>query len=124
MKAVIVDIDGVVLHDNDALPGARELVDWLAAGPHRFLFLTNYPSMTPADLRQRFLSAGLDVGEKHFYTSAMATAEFLHDQAGDRRRVFVVGEGALLQALTDTGFVITDDAPDYVVLGETTSFNF
>ena len=50
MKAVIVDIDGVVLHDNTALPGAPELVEWLVGSGRPFLFLTNYPSMTPADL--------------------------------------------------------------------------
>ena len=125
MKAVIVDIDGVVLHDNTALPGAHELVEWLVGSGCRFLFLTNYPSMTPIDLQARFLGAGLQVPHRHFYTSAMATAEFLHDQAGDRRKVYVVGEGALVDALCAAGFDLTEEeTADYVVLGETTSFNF
>lgn len=124
MKAVIVDIDGVILHDDTALPGAKELVDWLAGSGLPFLFLTNYPSMTPADLQHRFRGAGLEVPDTHFYTSAMATAEFLHDQAGDRRKVYVVGEGALVHALYQAGFTITEQAADYVVLGETSSFNF
>lgn len=125
MKAVIVDIDGVVLHDNTALPGAAELVEWLVGSGLPFLFLTNYPSMTPADLQERFRGAGLSVPHRHFYTSAMATAEFLHDQAGDRRKVYVVGEGALVDALCAAGFNLTEEEnADYVVLGETTSFNF
>jgi NagD protein len=125
MKAAIVDIDGVVLHDDTALPGARELVEWLVGSGRRFLFLTNYPSMSPADLQGRFLAAGLHVPHRHFYTSAMATAEFLHDQAGDRRKVYVVGEGALVDALCAAGFNLTEEEnADYVVLGETTSFNF
>jgi NagD protein len=124
-KAVIIDIDGVVLHDDAALPGAPELVEWLVGGAGLpFLFLTNYPSMTPADLRDRFLRAGLRVPERHFYTSAMATAEFLHDQAGDRRKVHVVGEAPLVDALSKAGFTLVDEDADYVVLGETTSFNF
>jgi NagD protein len=103
VKALIVDIDGVVLQDDDALPGAHELVARLVASADRlpFLFLTNYPSQTPADLRDRFRAAGIDVDVpvKHFYTSAIATAEFLNDQAGDRRKAFVIGEGALVHAL-------------------------
>ena len=124
MKAVIVDIDGVILHDDAALPGAAELVAWLTGSGKPFLFLTNYPSMTPSDLANRFRGAGLEVPDKHFYTSAMATAEFLHDQAGDRKKVYVVGEGALVHALYQAGFTLTEQGADYVVLGETTSFNF
>lgn len=124
MKALICDIDGVVLHDNRALPGAAELVAWALGRGLPTLFLTNYPSQTPADLRNRMLAAGLDIPAACFYTSAMATAEFLDDQAGDLRKVFVIGEGALVHALYDAGFTMTDIDPDYVVLGETSSFHF
>jgi NagD protein len=128
MKALIVDIDGVVLQDDTALPGANELVGRLVASGERlpFLFLTNYPSQTPADLRDRFRAAGIevDVPVKHFYTSAIATAEFLNDQAGDRRKVFVIGEGALVHALYQAGFTLTDTDADFVVLGETRSYSF
>jgi NagD protein len=127
-KALICDIDGVVLQDEVALPGARELVARLVASADRlpFLFMTNYPSQTPADLRERLLGSGIDVDvpEKHFYTSAIATAEFLHDQSGDRRKVYVIGEGALVHALYQAGFILTDNDADFVVLGETRSYSF
>jgi NagD protein len=126
MKAVICDIDGVVLRDETALPGATELVRALLAREAPCLFLTNYPSQTPGDLRERFLQAGIgvDVPARHFYTSAIATAEFLNEQAGDRRKAFVVGEGALVHALYEAGFTLTSGEADYVVLGETRSFGF
>jgi NagD protein len=128
VKALIVDIDGVVLQDDAALPGADELVARLVGAAERlpFLFLTNYPSQTPADLALRFRGAGIstDVPVKHFYTSAIATAEFLHDQAGDRRRAFVIGEGALVHALYQAGFTLTETDADFVVLGETRSYGF
>ena len=126
MKALICDIDGVVLQDEKALPGSRELVDHLVHGSLPFLFLTNFPSQTPADLADRFRAAGIgiDVPEKHFYTSASATAEFLSDQAGDRRKVFVIGEGALIHALYQAGFTLTENDADFVVLGETRSYSF
>lgn len=126
MKAVICDIDGVVLRDETALPGGTELVRALLRRDAPCLFLTNYPSQTPGDLRERFLQAGIgvDVPARHFYTSAIATAEFLNEQAGDRRKAFVVGEGALVHALYEAGFTLTSSEADYVVLGETRSFGF
>jgi NagD protein len=124
VKAVVCDIDGVILKDDRALPGAHEFVASLLSGVRAFVFLTNYSSQTPADIRERFLRVGLDVPADRFYTSAMATAEFLNGQAGDKRRAYVVGERALVDALCDIGFSLVEDDADYVVLGETRSFNF
>jgi NagD protein len=126
VKAVICDIDGVILHDETPLPGAADLVRMLSERDAPFLFLTNYPSQTPDELRERLRAAGIpaQVPARHFYTSALATAEFLHDQAGERRRAYVVGEGALVQALSEAGFTITDEEADYVVLGETPHYGF
>jgi NagD protein len=126
VKALICDIDGVVLQDDRALPGSRELVEYLVHGSLPFLFMTNFPSQMPADLADRFRGAGIEieVPDKHFYTSASATAEFLSDQAGERRKVFVIGEGALIHALYQAGFTLTENDADFVVLGETRSYNF
>jgi NagD protein len=124
MKAILCDIDGVVLRDDHVLPGAPELVAYMLESGAPFLFLTNYPSQTPADLRDRFRSAGIDVPAHHFYTSAKATAEFLDRQAGEKRKVFVVGEGALVHELYQAGFTLTDTEADFVVLGETRAFNY
>lgn len=124
MKALICDIDGVILHDNRPLPGAREAVDWMLRSGRPFLFLTNYPSQTPAELRERFLLGGIEVPAACFYTSAMATAEFLVSQADARRKVYVVGEGALIHALYEAGFTLTENDADFVVVGETRAYNF
>ncbi|HTN51659.1 MAG TPA: HAD-IIA family hydrolase [Anaeromyxobacter sp.] len=123
-SAFLIDIDGVVMKDDQALPGARELVTWLQESGQRFLFLTNYPSQTPADLASRMAASGVDVRPTHFFTSAMATAEFLDKQAGTRRSAFVVGEGALVHELYKIGFTISDTEADFVVLGETRHYNF
>lgn len=124
VRGLLIDIDGVVLRDDAALPGAAELVAWLLESEARFLFLTNYPSQTPADLAARLAGAGIEVPPRHFFTSAMATAEFLDKQAGPRRRAFVVGEGALVHELYKIGFTISETEADYVVLGETRHYNF
>jgi len=124
VKALLLDIDGVVLQDDHPLPGAEDLVRWLLASGRPFLFLTNYSSQTPADLAGRLASAGLEVPTAHFYTSAMATVEFLDKQAGSRRRAYVVGEGALVHGLYQAGFTLSDTEADFVVLGETRAYNF
>jgi len=123
-SAFLIDIDGVVLRDEEALPGARELVEWLLSSGQRFLFLTNFPSQTPGDLAGRMAGSGIEVPPRHFFTSAMATAEFLDKQAGPRRRAFVVGEGALVHELYKIGFTMSESEVDFVVLGETRHYNF
>jgi NagD protein len=124
MKAFLIDIDGVILNGDAPLPGARELVTWLLESGQKFLFLTNYPSQTPADLVGRMRTAGIEVPPERFFTSAMATAEFLSTQAGTRRSAFVVGEGALVHEIYNVGFTISETDADFVVLGETRHYNF
>ncbi len=122
-KAVLCDMDGVIIWDNKLIEGAKEFVESLIEQGIPFLFITNYPSLTPSDLSHRVRKAGLEIPPEHFYTSAMATAAFLQSQnAGDK--VFVIGEGALTHALYEHGFKVTDQDPDFVVLGETRSYNF
>jgi NagD protein len=123
-RALLIDIDGVILRDDAALPGAAELVAWLLETKARFLFLTNYPSQTPADLAGRMADSGIMVPPQHIFTSAMATAEFLDKQAGPQRRAFVVGEGALVHELYKIGFTMSETDADFVVLGETRHYNF
>ena len=73
-KGFICDMDGVIYHGNNILPGVKEFVEWLKTEDKQFLFLTNSSERSPKELRQKLLRLGLDVGEEHFYTSALATA--------------------------------------------------
>ena len=122
MKSVICDIDGVLLHNNEALPGAADFVARLLAAGNPLLLLTNYPSQTAGDLQARLAKCGIAVPPESFYTSAMATADFLQDQDG--RKVYVIGDSGLTNALYEKGFTITDQDPDFVVVGETRSYNW
>jgi NagD protein len=124
MISLIIDIDGVILRDEMPIAGAQDFVSWLLRDGRRFVFLTNYSSQTPADLRERFLDVELDIPAPNFYTSAMATAEFLGDQDGTTRRIYVVGEGALVHSLYKAGFTLSESDADVVVLGETRAYNF
>ncbi|QIZ76938.1 HAD-IIA family hydrolase [Ferrimonas lipolytica] len=122
MKSVICDIDGVLLHNNELIPGADRFIARLRGQGNKLVCLTNYPVQTAKDLANRLQSAGIDLDESHFYTSAMATADFLTHQEG--RRAYVVGEGALTHELYKNGFTITDINPEFVIVGETRSYNW
>jgi NagD protein len=119
----LTDMDGVLVHEEVPIPGAKEFVDALKNSGRRFLVLTNNSIFTPRDLRARLLGSGIDVPEEAIWTSALATAKFLADQRPEGT-AYVVGEAGLTTALHDIGYVMTDRDPDYVVLGETRTYSF
>ena len=122
-KNYLIDMDGVLLYGGAPVPGAAQFLARLEATATRYLILTNNPLYVPADLSHRFQIAGLPVAPERIFTSAMATAMFLKSQPG-RRTAYVIGESGLTSPLHEAGFIITDHAPDYVVLGETLAYNF
>ncbi len=122
-KAFICDMDGVIYHGNHLLPGVREFVQWLREEEKAFLFLTNSSAKTPRELREKMLRLGLDIGEEHFYTSALATASFLAQQCPGGS-AFVIGDTGITNALYTAGFSMNDSNPDYVVVSESNTYNF
>lgn len=95
----------------------------LKAAGAKFLFLTNSSSKTQADLKYKLAQMGIEAEEDHFYTSALATAAFLAGQK-PRATAYVIGDAGLTHALYGVGYAISDIRPDYVVVGETRSYNF
>lgn len=116
-RGFICDMDGVIYHGNRVLPGVAEFIAWLHEEKKEYLFLTNNSGYTPRELQQKLHRLGLEVSEEHFYTSALATAAFLKEQAPGCS-VFAIGEAGLLNALYDAGLTMNDVNPDYVVVGE------
>ncbi|MCD7761353.1 MAG: HAD-IIA family hydrolase [Clostridiales bacterium] len=113
----ICDMDGVIYHGNQVLPGVAEFIQWLQEEKKEYLFLTNNSGYTPRELHQKLARMGLEVPEEHFYTSALAAAAFLKEQAPGCS-AYVIGEAGLLNALYDAGITMNDVNPDYVVVGE------
>jgi 5'-nucleotidase len=122
-KAFVSDMDGVLYHGNQLLPGAKEFVNWLNENDCDFLFLTNSSQRTPRELREKLMRLGIDVAEKHFYTSALATAEFLQSQ-NPGCTAYVIGDAGLINALYEKGISMNDINPDYVVVGETHTYSY
>ncbi len=119
----LTDMDGVLVHENEAIPGANELINRWVDTSRRFLVLTNNSIFTPRDLAARLQRSGLNVPEENIWTSALATAAFLENQPGEKT-AYVIGEAGLTTALHEAGFILTDQDPNYVVLGETRTYSF
>jgi NagD protein len=119
----LTDMDGVLVHENSPLPGAAELItQWTDRGTP-FLVLTNNSIFTPRDLAARLRASGLPVPEDAIWTSALATADFCASQIPGGS-AFVIGEAGITTALHEAGFIMTENSPDYVVVGETRNYSF
>src|SRR5579859_539571 len=101
----LLDMDGVLVHEEEAIPGADRFIARLRETGTRFLVLTNNSIYTRRDLAARLRSSGLDVPEEAIWTSALATAQFLHAQRPGGS-AFVVGETGLTTALHNVGYTL------------------
>jgi NagD protein len=123
VRAWLSDMDGVLVHEEEPIPGAAEFVSRLVESGRPFLLLTNNSIFTPRDLKARLHRSGIDVPEDAIWTSALATAQFLDNQRPEGT-AYVIGEAGLTTALHEIGYVLTERDPEYVVLGETRTYSF
>src|SRR3954469_21392820 len=119
----LMDMDGVLVHEEQAIPGAADFLSRLRERERPFLVLTNNSIYTRRDLAARLRASGLAVPEESIWTSALATARFLDDQRPGGS-AYVIGEAGLTTALYQAGYTLTEPDPDYVVLGETRTYSF
>jgi len=122
-EGFIIDMDGVIYHGNKLLAGVNEFLNWLENNNKKFLFLTNASERTPKELHEKLKRLGINVGEEHFYTSALATAAFLASQHPNGS-AYVIGDAGLIHALYSVGYTTNNVNPDYVVVGDTHGYNF
>jgi NagD protein len=119
----VIDMDGVIYLGNEILPGAKTFIDRLIKGNHRFTFLTNSSGRTPAGLQQKLSKMGIKVDIEHFFTSALATADFVSSQI-PRGKAYIIGGDGLRDALEEVGYTIADEHVDYVIIGTTRTYNY
>jgi NagD protein len=123
IESWLMDMDGVLVREELPVPGADRFIAALRERDTPFLVITNNSMYTRRDLAARLAVSGLDIPEDRIWTSALATADFLHDQR-PQGSALVIGEAGLLTALHQAGYTLTERAPDYVVLGETRTYSF
>lgn len=123
IEAWLIDMDGVLVREHEAIPGADAWLAMLRERDLNYLVLTNNSIYTRRDLAARLGKSGLEVPEERIWTSALATAQFLTEQRPGGS-AYVLGEVGLTTALHEGGFTLTEHDPDYVVLGETRTYSF
>ena len=116
-------MDGVLYHGNKLLPGVKEFVKWLKDEQKKFVFLTNSSERSPKELCEKLNRMGIEVTEKVFFTSALATAMFLSSQK-PRGSAYIIGEAGLINALYNVGYTMNNIDPDYVVMGESRTYSY
>jgi NagD protein len=123
IRSWLMDMDGVLVSEEQAIPGADRFLARLREREIPFLLLTNNSIYSPRDLVARLAAAGLDVPEEAIWTSALATARLLAEQRPGGS-AYVIGESGLTTALHAAGYTLEERSPDYVVLGETRTYSF
>src|SRR5438876_6539481 len=114
----LIDMDGVIYRENHLIPGAVEFVDAMLATGTPFLFLTNNSAPTAEDLAVKLKHLGIrELNPRHFYTSALNTADFL-SETHPNCTAFVIGESGLAAALHEKKIANDAISPNYVVVGE------
>ncbi|MEB8337870.1 HAD-IIA family hydrolase [Streptomyces endophyticus] len=123
IESWLTDMDGVLMHEGVPIPGADAFIKKLRDSGKPFLVLTNNSMYTARDLHARLNRIGLEVPVENIWTSALATARFVHSQRPNGT-AYVIGEAGLTTALHEAGYILSDSDPDFVILGETRTYSF
>ncbi|MBU3829390.1 MAG: TIGR01457 family HAD-type hydrolase [Candidatus Limosilactobacillus merdavium] len=117
-QGYFIDLDGTMYKGTKRIPAAARFIKRLQENNKEILFVTNNSTRTPEFVAQNLTeNHGINVTANNVYTTAIATADYLDQIAGSKRKVYVVGESGLRKALASRNFEITDQSPDYVVVG-------
>lgn len=120
-KGFLIDMDGVIYGNNTLIPGADKFIAQLQEKNIPFLFMTNNSQRTPLDAVNKCARMGINIKEENVYTSAMATSTFLSFM-NPHGTAYVLGEGGLITSLHQKGYVLVNQDPDFVVVGEGRNF--
>ncbi|TVR52239.1 MAG: HAD family hydrolase [Spirochaetaceae bacterium] len=123
-SAIVLDLDGTVYRGSEAIPGVAEFVRRAAAHRIRCLFVTNRANRTPEEIAAQISSFSIPCAPTDVLTSAQAAATFIETQSGAAGSAHVLGGPGLRTALEQRGIRITDESPEYVVVGYDPDFTY
>lgn len=123
VRCFLLDMDGTFYLGERLLEGALEFIEVLHQQGCEYLFLTNNSSKDSGQYVEKITRLGLPISRDKILTSGEATAMHVQSQKPGAR-VYVVGTSALENEFRELGFILTDEAPDYVVLGFDTTLTY
>ena len=106
IQNLIIDMDGVLWHDNTPMPGLADFFAILRRLNIKFMLATNNASKTPAMYKQKFAGFGIEMDEFNILNSAEATAQYVRGEYDAGTAVYVVGDIGLHEAMKAQGFKI------------------
>ena len=124
IKAILIDMDGVLYRGKTALPGSAELFRFLDSRGIKYQVVTNNSTLSQAMFAERLAGMGMVIPEKLIMTSGVATAAYLAARVPLGTKVYVVGEEPLVQEIQKRGFVLAGREAEYVVVGWDKTINF
>jgi len=109
IRALIIDMDGVLWHGEQPMPGLTNFFETLREQQIRFILATNNASLTPGQYVNKLAKMGVTVTQDEILTSGIATALYLGEHEDpSTTRVFVIGEDGARKPLIERGFTLTD----------------
>ncbi|MBI5030383.1 MAG: HAD-IIA family hydrolase [Chloroflexi bacterium] len=117
LRALVIDVDGVLWHGKQPLPGVPAFFNFLSAHQIAFVIATNNSARPASDITNRLGRMGVNISDDKILTSAEATAHSLPRIAPKAKRIFVVGGEGLVNALTQAGYQVVDQDADAVIAG-------
>ena len=117
MKTYIIDLDGTMYRGNTNIDGDREFIDYLHSKNLPYIFLTNNATRTKKLAKEHMLNLGFkDIKEEDFFTSAMATAQYIAKNYTEKK-CFMLGESGLEEALKECNLELVQENANFVVVG-------
>ena len=112
IKALILDMDGVLWHDTDPIGNLPAIFEQIRARGLKVAMATNNASRTVDEFLEKFARFGVTLEPWQIITSSLATAHALGKAYPDRGTVFVIGENGIQSALAERGFHVITDPED------------
>src|SRR5215208_7498089 len=123
VRCFLLDMDGTFYLGERLLEGALDFIQVLQERGCEYLFLTNNSSKDSQQYVEKITRLGLPISRDRILTSGEATAMHIRDQKPGAR-VYVVGTSALENEFRARGFLLTEEAPDFTVLGFDTTLTY
>lgn len=123
-KGYLIDLDGTIYLGKELIPAGKRFIERLQEKNIPYLFVTNNTTKTPNAVKQRLAKEfNINVPEESVYTATLATIDYM-DQLNKGKKVFVIGESGLKDGILAGGYEMTEDNPDYVVVGLDTQVTY
>ncbi|GAB7388816.1 TIGR01457 family HAD-type hydrolase [Bacillaceae bacterium] len=115
-EAYLLDLDGTMYRGTERIAEAAPFVAWLRQKGIPFLFLTNNSTLPPRKVADKLKSFGIEAHAEEIFTTGLAAAHYLQAQ-GNGVTVYAIGEEGLHEALRQAGCTMTEEDPEFVVVG-------